>query len=126
MTTLSLMPPRVPLVDPRTGMITREWYLFFVGTYDRVGGSDGSSTTDLSASMFEDAGIEELKSATFHQYDELRQQPPHVPFTLPDDQQPVSVPLATFEVILTEMQGLREQVAELTKTIQSLQQGTSI
>jgi hypothetical protein len=25
-----ITPPRVPLVDPRTGMIDRAWYLFFV------------------------------------------------------------------------------------------------
>lgn len=29
MTTTRFVPPRVPLVDPRTGMITRDWYLFF-------------------------------------------------------------------------------------------------
>ncbi|HPP71119.1 MAG TPA: hypothetical protein PLK95_10405, partial [Pseudothermotoga sp.] len=25
-----LTPPRVPLVDPRTGTVSREWYMFFL------------------------------------------------------------------------------------------------
>ncbi|AKA60334.1 hypothetical protein P26218_31 [Rhodoferax phage P26218] len=28
----NFMPPRVPLVDPNTGMVTRQWYLYFQGS----------------------------------------------------------------------------------------------
>lgn len=48
---LVFQPPRVPLTDPRTGLITREWYAFFQAQYQRVGGSDGSSTAELEAAI---------------------------------------------------------------------------
>jgi len=28
----NFVPPRVPLVDPNTGMVTRQWYLYFQGS----------------------------------------------------------------------------------------------
>jgi hypothetical protein len=41
-----IMPPRVPLVDARTGMISREWYRFFFNQFEKVGDS-GASLEDL-------------------------------------------------------------------------------
>ena len=41
-----IMPPRVPLVDARTGMISREWYRFFFNQFEKVGDS-GESLEDL-------------------------------------------------------------------------------
>ena len=35
----NITPPRVPLTDPRTGLIAREWYLFLLSLYDQTGGS---------------------------------------------------------------------------------------
>jgi len=35
--TTNLTPPRVPLVDPTTGLITREWYRFFLNLYTTTG-----------------------------------------------------------------------------------------
>ena len=29
-----ITPPRVPLIDPRTGLIDRAWYLFFLSLLD--------------------------------------------------------------------------------------------
>lgn len=29
-----ITPPRVPLIDPRTGLISREWYMFLLGLFD--------------------------------------------------------------------------------------------
>ena len=37
-----IMPPRVPLVDQRTGLISREWYRFFFNQFEKVGSSDES------------------------------------------------------------------------------------
>jgi hypothetical protein len=34
-----IMPPRVPLVDQRTGLISREWYRFFFNQFEKVSGS---------------------------------------------------------------------------------------
>lgn len=39
---------RVPIIDPRTGLISREWYLFFFSLFNLVGaGSNALSLTDL-------------------------------------------------------------------------------
>lgn len=37
-----IMPPRVPLVDQRTGLISREWYRFFFNQFEKVGSSNES------------------------------------------------------------------------------------
>ena len=37
-----LTPPRVPFTDPRTGNISREWYMFFFSLFRTVGGSNQS------------------------------------------------------------------------------------
>ncbi len=42
----SIIPARVPLVDPETGMISREWYLFLVSVYNVTGGGGSSETLD--------------------------------------------------------------------------------
>jgi hypothetical protein len=41
-----IMPPRVPLVDQRTGLISREWYRFFFNQFEKVG-SSAASLEDL-------------------------------------------------------------------------------
>lgn len=35
----NITPPRVPLSDPRTGLIAREWYLFFLSLFNQTGES---------------------------------------------------------------------------------------
>ena len=37
-----IMPPRVPLVDERTGLISREWYRFFFNQFGKIGGTNQS------------------------------------------------------------------------------------
>ena len=39
----NITPPRVPLTDPKTGLIAREWYLFFFSLFNQT----GQSTTSL-------------------------------------------------------------------------------
>lgn len=41
----NIVPPRVPFNDPRTGMISREWYRFFLSLFNLAGG--GTNTTTL-------------------------------------------------------------------------------
>lgn len=41
----TITPPRVPLTDERTGLISREWYRFFLNLFDLTGG--GRNTTSL-------------------------------------------------------------------------------
>jgi len=44
----NITPPRVPLTDSRTGLISREWYRFFFNLFQLTGsGSNYTSLTDL-------------------------------------------------------------------------------
>ena len=44
----NITPPRVPLLDPKTGLITREWYRFFLNLFVLTGsGQNTASLTDL-------------------------------------------------------------------------------
>lgn len=40
-------PLRVPVIDSRTGLMSREWYLFFQAMYLRVGGTTAPTNDDL-------------------------------------------------------------------------------
>jgi TolA-binding protein len=44
----NITPPRVPLLDPKTGLISREWYRFFLNLFVLTGsGQNTASLTDL-------------------------------------------------------------------------------
>ena len=59
----NITPPRVPLLDPRNGLISREWYLFFLSLFNQTGGSvvsledvqKGPPTQDLDISAIASA-----------------------------------------------------------------------
>jgi hypothetical protein len=36
--------PRVPLIDPDTGLISREWFRFHNSVYEQLGGGVGGAT----------------------------------------------------------------------------------
>lgn len=40
-------PYQVPMVDVKTGIISREWFLLFQAMFDRSGGTNGASNDDL-------------------------------------------------------------------------------
>lgn len=111
-TTLALQPPRVPLVDPKTGLVTREWYVYFERLQDRVGGYDGPSTVDLAQSDDDDSGLEEFKHEFSKALDALAIQPPQAPEM-------------RVEALETEVAQLRELIAVLLKEIDGLKQGPS-
>lgn len=111
---LYFLPPRGAFVDPRTGELTRAAVLFLRGVFERVGGATGESTTDLNIAAFEDAGVEELKAGVYGFIQESSQAPPAAPAPPADD------PL--FPLVAA----LQDQVAELTKQIEALRQGTFV
>jgi len=51
-----IMPPRVPLVDQRTGLISREWYRFFFNQFEKV----GSSSESLEDIQLRPTGLDNL------------------------------------------------------------------
>ena len=36
--------PRVPLINPDTGLMSREWFRFFNNIYEQLGGGAGGAT----------------------------------------------------------------------------------
>ena len=103
-------PNRIPLVDPQTGLITREWSRYLSGVYARVGGAQGESTTDLTTSAFDDAGIEELKAGVYALADTVQSAPMQAIET-------------QVEYLETEAASMRAEIAALRQQIADIQQG---
>jgi hypothetical protein len=98
-----ITPPRVPLIDPRTGLIDRAWYMFFLSLLNAAtivdDGSLGSNAESLIASY--DAALRSVNQ-------ELQTLPPVVTLPVPD-------------VLSNCGSALESQVAEMQKQIQGLQ-----
>ena len=77
----NITPPRVPLTDPRTGLIAREWYLFLLSLFNQTGGSlvslediqkgPPAQDIDLSALLAQASLNAESSSALLSQYAQL-------------------------------------------------------
>lgn len=77
----NITPPRVPLTDIRTGLISREWYLFFLSLFSQTGESTvsledvqkGPPTADFDANaLLSEVQVNTATStALLSQYDEL-------------------------------------------------------
>lgn len=94
----NITPPRVPLTDARTGLISREWYRFFLNLFQLTGnGQNTASLTDLQ--LGPPAPQQEDLTDIIIDIESLKQQP-------------------------TEESAI-EQIAELTKQVQALQQQDS-
>jgi hypothetical protein len=115
----NVTPPRngIPIGTARIGgqMVSidvhPEYLRWFESLTTRVGGVMGASTTDLTLSAFEDAGIEEQKAALFRLADDAGQFPAAVQVQQAADD------------VAPGIEELRAQVAELTKAVEALQQG---
>lgn len=44
--TTQITPPRVPFLDARTGVVSREWYMFFLSLYTLTGGGASNMTLE--------------------------------------------------------------------------------
>jgi hypothetical protein len=116
MTQVSAQPARIPLVDPNTGLITREWMRFFEAMFIRVGGTHGQSNDELTIDMHDDSGIEEIKLDQYRLRDELNQLPPvQMPYIGPDDTSPSG-----------RIEALEAEIFWLRKEIEAIQQGAQI
>lgn len=47
----NITPPRVPITDPATGMISREWYRFFLNMFTLLGGGAAPDTGETMADL---------------------------------------------------------------------------
>lgn len=93
-TLTNITPPRVPLTDERTGLISREWYRFFLNLFQLTGG--GQNTTSLT---------------------DLQVGPP---FPTQEDITDININIDSLEKQPTEQSAL-DQIAELQKQIQGLE-----
>ena len=59
----NITPPRVPLMDPRNGLISREWYLFFLSLFNQTGGSAVSLEDVQKGPPTQDLDISAIASA---------------------------------------------------------------
>lgn len=96
-----ITPPRVPLIDPRTGLIDRAWYLFFLSLFNATdeGGDVSPDVVSLIAAY--DATLRAVNQ-------ELQTLPPVVNLPAPD--------------VLTDCcSALEAKIAEMQKQIEALQ-----
>lgn len=92
-------------------VFTRPWFLFFQQLYARVGGPNGASTSDNEASALEDAGSSETQQMIFTARQDAAQQPP------------IALLLQAVDDLTAELSAQRDQIAELTKELDSIKQG---
>jgi hypothetical protein len=93
-------------------VIDLEWMRSLTSLVERAGGVSGSSTTDLAAEAFEDAGIEEGKAALYALRDEAWSMPP-----ITVEQQ--------VQHLTGEVAELMATVAELTKQLEGVRMGVA-
>jgi hypothetical protein len=114
-TLTNITPPRVPMTDQRTGLISREWYRFFLNLFELTGsGQNTASLTDLQVGP---------PSLTV---DEITNLIDKVSDNLNPSQDAL---LAQFAELQKQIDGLQKQIqcscteltAELQKQIQGLQ-----
>lgn len=98
-TLTNITPPRVPLTDQRTGLISREWYRFFLNLFELTGG--GTNTTSLR---------------------DLQLGPP---FPTQEDITDINVNIESLEKQPSEQSAL-DQIAELTKDVEGLEKQPSV
>lgn len=99
-----ITPPRVPLIDPRTNLIDRAWYLFFL------------SLNNIASAVVDDSGLTFSSESLLASYDaalrsvnqELQTLPPVVTLPAPD-------------VLGDCCSALVSQTAEMQKQIEALQ-----
>lgn len=98
-----ITPPRVPLVDPRTGLISRAWYLFFL------------SLNNVATAVIDESGITFAAESLVASVEAELQTLAQFAETLP----PV-VALPAPDALTDCCSGLESQIAELQKQIDAL------
>jgi hypothetical protein len=110
-TTPIITPPRVPLVDPRTGLISRAWYLFFLSLNNAATAIIDDSGITFSA----ESTIASLEAALDAVRQELQTLPPAVDLS---DELTKQIQA---EALADCCSALVSQIAELQKQIDALQ-----
>jgi len=124
---MSPAPIRIPVVDS-AGMMTQAWKKWATSIYNRVGGPIAATNNELSESLPEDAGIEELKALLFSLADSSGQAAQSAAPIPPDDWMlaPTSYVQSLDTEIETRMAAMAEEIALLRTQINDMQQGLTL
>ncbi|HRF10955.1 MAG TPA: hypothetical protein PLR37_02295 [Candidatus Accumulibacter phosphatis] len=124
---MSPAPIRIPVVDS-AGMMTQAWKKWATSIYNRVGGPIAATNNELSESLPEDAGIEELKALLFSLADSSGQAAQSAAPIPPDDWMlaPTSSVQSLDTEIETRMAAMAEEIALLRTQINDMQQGLTL
>jgi hypothetical protein len=106
---LPLFPARIRFVDAN-GFLTREAVAAWTGLWERTGGIDAPTNTELVQSDDDDSGLEEFKHEASKWMDGLFSAPPQM------EQQRV-------EDIETQLSSAMALIAELRKELEDMKQG---
>lgn len=103
-TTLTpITPPRVAMVDPRTGLISREWYMFFLSLFRTAEGVvDADTAAPIATSM-----LASLESAV----DRVKQETQTQPASVTEQIQPL------LDALELELQARALSVTEQTRPV---------
>jgi hypothetical protein len=107
-------PIRTPFVDIRTGVINRDWYLFLLAMFNRVGGTIGPTPDDVAQSIAMGIDAANVQAVQAAQNDAFSVGPLPI------------IPQPSFDDVVTELQQTRELVAKLMTCIQAIQQGVPV
>ena len=116
MKTVNFVPPRVPFVDVRTGIIAREWYLLLEQLFSwKMGDAATAATlTDITVQGAPQAQIYETMQ-------ELRQLPiAAMPADIGSGIEPTRAEYIAPDDIAPVLGLLRDEIAELRKAIEGL------
>lgn len=130
---LDLFPSRIRFVDTE-GRLTAEAVRALNTVFDRIGGASGTSTSDLAITDDDDSGLEEFKSefgkslqgvdsTSGSRLDDFTSETAKAFDAL--NVSPISQAHVQIEQLLSELNGLRDVVAELAKRVSGIEQGTT-
>ena len=72
--------PRVPFIDERTGLVSREWFRFLNNQYVLTGGGTTATTiADLELAPYLSSTVEDEVAVLRSQIDDLQKAPPLIP-----------------------------------------------
>lgn len=105
---------RQPWLDPDSGLISRPWFLFLQGLFIRIGAATGSSSAEQDFGFGPATGDTDQIAVFMRQIQDLGV----APVVQQLEQQVFSLE--------SELSSQRELLAELSRTVQGLQAGTTI
>ena len=113
-TLTNITPPRVSLIDERTGLISREWYRFFLSLFTLTGG--GQNTTSLTDLQVGPPSVGQESITDINVNLQALQLAPSEESAL----EQIAVLQTAVQALALQSQGWENEIAEIEKQIQAL------